>query len=208
MSNSRKEIKPKSKRGRPRKIKHGAYSLITRGELPASRRYLEPYLTGVREGLIQDLGPKEIDLTTAQKVIVDRIVTYLGIVRLIEEYVKDKGIFQNPQGFLNPALSTSYLAYCGHIQRALQALGITTRQIGEPMDLGRYVEQQDRAKAEKAAASDKGDGKIAVPRANGEGVLRQDKGITLQAEDPGQGNGEERAGKDALRATSSDLGHK
>jgi hypothetical protein len=73
------------------------------------------------------------------------------------------------------------------------------------MDLGRYVEQQDRAKAEKAAASDKGDGKIAVPRANGEGALRQDKGITLQAEDPGQGNGEEGAEKDDPGAIRRDL---
>jgi len=69
---------------------------LTRGELPDNRRYLAPYLTGVREGLIRDLGPTEEDLTTAQKVLIDRLVNYLGIVRLIEEYVKERGIFQNP----------------------------------------------------------------------------------------------------------------
>jgi len=142
--------KPKKKRGRP--PRHGGYSLITRGELPDNRRYLAPYLTGVREGLIGDLGPTEEDLTTAQKVMVDRVVNYLGIVRLIEEYVKEKGIFQNPGGFLNPALSQNYLAYCGHIQRALVALGIDKRQVEHVKGFDGYIEAvrvKERGEGEK-----------------------------------------------------------
>lgn len=138
----------KKRRGRP--PRHGGYSLLTRGELPDNRRYLAPYLTGVREGLIHDLGPTEEDLTTAQKVMIDRLVNYLGIVRLIEEYVKERGIFQNPQGFLNPALSQNYLAYCGHIQRALVALGIDKKKIKEPFDFDRYLGGKAK-EAEEAA---------------------------------------------------------
>lgn len=130
MASNSSEIKPKSRRGRPR-VKHGAYSLLTRGELPEHRKYLRPYLTAVREGLIRDLGPAEEDLTTAQLVLVDRVITSLGIVRLIEEYVKDKGIFQNPEGFLNPALATHYIAYQNSIRLTLSALGINRKDLGD-----------------------------------------------------------------------------
>ena len=151
----------KKRRGRP--PRHGGYSLMTRGELPENRRYLAPYLTAVREGLIRDLGPTEADLTTAQRVLVDRVVNFLGIARLIEEYVKDRGIFQNPQGFLNPALSKNYLAYCGHIQRALMALGIDKRQSSDIVDLGKYLE----AKAVEAGSpgESSGAGEIGRPDA-------------------------------------------
>ena len=81
--------------------------------------------------MIRDLGPKECDLTAAQKVLIDRCVTGLGIVRLIEEYVKEKGIFERPGGFLNPALATHYIAYNNSVRLNLQALGIKRKDPGD-----------------------------------------------------------------------------
>jgi len=93
MEKNKSKLTRKSRRGRP--PKHGGYSLLTKGELPENRQYLRTYLTDVREGLIRDLGPKEENLTTAQLVLIDRVITKLGIIRLIEEHVKEKGIFKN-----------------------------------------------------------------------------------------------------------------
>ena len=140
------KTKPKSRRGRPI-VKHGGYSLLTTGELPENRKYLRPYLSGIREALIRDLGPREEDLTAAQLILVDRVVTTLGILRLVEEFIREKGIFANPQGFLNPALSKHYIAYSNSIRLNLQALGIARKDLaGEELSLEGYIRQADAGK--------------------------------------------------------------
>ena len=142
----------KKKLGRP--PRHGGYSLLTRGELPENRRYLRPYLSGIRQRLIRDLGPGEDDLTAAQVILIDRVITYLGIVRLIEEYVRDKGIFSNAGGFLNPSLSKGYLAYNNSIRHTLQALGIDHRAVEPEMGLADIIAAHDA----KADQQDEGPG--------------------------------------------------
>ena len=160
MSEKEPKLEKKAKRGRPQ-LKHGGFSLLTRGELPENRQYLRPYLTEAREGLIRDLGPTEEDLTAAQRILLDRVITNLGIVRLIEEYVKEKGIFQNPGGFLNPALATHYIAYNNSIRLNLQALGINKRvgdKILGPLELAAEIDreqaEQDALEAEKRSRID------------------------------------------------------
>lgn len=142
------------------KITHGAYSLIATGGLPDHRRYLRRYLTEAREGLIADLGPDEAALSTAQRILIDRVIGKLGVLRLIEEWAREKGIMQDAK--LASPLQDNYLSWANSIRLDLMALGIKTRVgQGEPLDLGRYIEQADAAKAK---AQDKGDGENGQPR--------------------------------------------
>ena len=113
--------KIKDKGGRPI-IRHGAYSYMTKLTLPDNRAYLRPYLSGVREGLIHDLGPTEEDLTTAQKLIIDRIVGQVGVIRLIEEYCREQGIFRG--ALLQPVLAKNYGAFTNSLRLNLEAIGL------------------------------------------------------------------------------------
>jgi len=142
MSDIKAKMKGKSRRGRP--PKHGGYSLLTKGELPENRKYIRQYLTEVREGLIEDIGPREIDLTTAQKVLIDRIVSKLGIVRCIEEHIRENTVMRGHD--LAPSLRKSYLAYNNSIRLDLQALGIDKRQADEVTDVQAYIRQFDEEK--------------------------------------------------------------
>jgi hypothetical protein len=94
---------------------------------PQRRPWLRRYLTEVREGLIQDLAAREEDLSMAQRVIIDRVVTLLGLVRLYEENVRVKGLFA--EGNPLSELQTLYLTYNETIRRHLQALGISKRRV-------------------------------------------------------------------------------
>ncbi|GEM_PF-582975 len=111
----------KRKRGQHGPLKHGGYSLLVTGKLPAGRDHVGKYLTAVRAGFVQDLGGAA-GMTTPEVVMLDRLITALGIVRLIEEYVKEKGVIDKPQGFLNPALSKGYISYCNQVRLATQML--------------------------------------------------------------------------------------
>ncbi len=117
--------KTKNKGGRPI-IRHGAYSYMTKLTLPDNRAYLRPYLSGVREGLIHDLGPTEEDLTTAQKLIIDRIIGQVGVIRLIEEYCREQGIFQG--ALLQPVLAKNYGAFTNSLRLNLEAIGLERKK--------------------------------------------------------------------------------
>lgn len=105
---------------------HGGYSFLSKGELPESRAHVERYLTAVREGLIRDLGPTEEDLTVAQMVLIDRVITKLGVIRCIEEHVRETSVMKGDR--LSASLRESYLAYNNSIRLSLQALGLDKRQ--------------------------------------------------------------------------------
>ena len=128
--------------------------MIQAGELPERRAYLRAYLTEVREGLVNDLGPLEEDLTTAQAVLIDRVISKLSILRCVEEHVREKGVFTKA-GELGPVLSKSYLAWANSIRLDLQALGINTRA-GErtlgPLEIAAEIDAENaREAAEKVA---------------------------------------------------------
>ena len=82
----------KFKRGGRRPQKHGGYSFITSGELPKNRAYILKYLMAVRQGIIQDLGPTEHNLSTAQLVMIDRVTTKLGVIRCVEEHIRENSV--------------------------------------------------------------------------------------------------------------------
>jgi len=105
--------------------KHGGYTYLSKGKLPPARAYIERYLTGVREGMIRDLGPTENDLTTAQIVLIDRVVTKLGVIRCIEEHIRESTVMEGDR--LSTSLRESYLAYNNSVRLSLQALGLDRR---------------------------------------------------------------------------------
>jgi len=124
MSENKPKLEGKSKRGRP--PKHGGYSFLVKGELPENRKHVLRYLTAARENLIRDLGPTEDDLTAAQVILIDRTITKLGVIRCIEEHIKENSVMVGQR--LAPSLRASYLAYNNSIRLDLQLLGIDKRQ--------------------------------------------------------------------------------
>jgi hypothetical protein len=174
MNDKQAKDKRKGKPGRP--PSHGGYSFIIRaGELPERRTYIRAYLQAARDGLIEDLGPREEDLTTAQRVLVDRAISKLSVVRCIEEHVKEEGVFRGRE--LSPVMGKNYITYCESIRRDLEALGISKRageRVLSPLEI--------------AAEIDAGKAKDAVGAAQ-EGPPQDAKdGRSGAAEGPGQGS--------------------
>ena len=119
-----------------RKTKHGGYSYLVTGTLPENRKHVLKYLTAARAGLIQDLGPTEQDLTAAQIVLIDRVITKLGVVRCMEEHIREGAVMKGER--LSPCLRESYLAYNNSIRLDLAALGLDKR-VTPGQDLESYV---------------------------------------------------------------------
>lgn len=179
----------KDKRGRP--FKHGGYSLmIRRGEVPERLTHIRRYLTAVREGLVRDIAGQEEKLTTAQRVLVDRAISLLSVLRTIESTLSEQGIIQGR--LLQPILRENYLAYSNSLRLILRELGIEKRQTSEVLNLGRYIEQKDRE------AKAKGRGK-AGKQARHDRADRQDK----DKEEHGQAAKD--GGIEAPGSTSSDI---
>jgi len=111
-----------------RRIKHGGYSFLSQGKLPADRAYIERYLTACRQGLIDDLGGDQ-SLSTAQAILIDRIISKLGISRCIEEFTRENSVMVGQE--LAPALKASYLAYSNSIRLDLITLGIDQNETGK-----------------------------------------------------------------------------
>jgi len=124
------------------RMKHGGYSFLSRGELPENRAYIERYLTEVRQGLIRDLGPTEDDLTAAQVILIDRAVTKLGVIRCVEEHIRENSVMVGQD--LAPSLKASYLAYNNSIRLDLQALGINTRQTDSVLAPYEYLDEEKK----------------------------------------------------------------
>jgi hypothetical protein len=163
--------KPGIKTGRP--PRHGGYSLLTRGALPEKRKYIGHYLTVVREGLVKDIAPNEDGLTMAQRVLIDRTVTSLGIVRLIEEHAKEHGVL-DAEGRPSQGLTGHYLSFQRYIKECIALLGIGKRAADDVLDLGRYLEAKAKNEKTSPAVDTKG-GEIVQPGANG-GEIRGNEG--------------------------------
>jgi hypothetical protein len=148
MSEIKSKTKKKARIGRP--PRRGGFSLMVRtGELPENRKCLRLYLTEVREGLIDDLGPTEADLSAAQKVLIERALSKLCLLRCIEEQVREDGVFRG--GSLSHVLGEAYLAYSNSLRLDLQALGINSKRTRKVLDLGQYLAEKSRAPARKAS---------------------------------------------------------
>lgn len=148
------EDQPKKRKGKkpgPRpgsKYRHGGYSLLMKGTLPERRRYIGHYLTEVREGLIHDLAKSEEDLSTAQRVLIDRIITFLGVIRLIEEHAKQHGVLDS-RGRPTSGLTGHYLTFNRQVKEMLSLLGIEKKVIEETLTPLEFARQFDEEKERK-----------------------------------------------------------
>jgi hypothetical protein len=129
--------------------------MVRAGELPKRRTVLRTYLSSVREGLIRDLAVSEEGLTTAQGVLVDRVVSLLSIVRCIEEHTRETGVFKGRE--LAPVLAKCYCTYSAELRRVLETLGISTKagkRLLSPLEITAEI---DAAKASSAKEAGEGE---------------------------------------------------
>jgi hypothetical protein len=103
----------------PGKLRHGGYSYLTTGELPADKKYVEKYLTRLRQKYIENIGPREEDLTAGQAVLLNKLITMEGLCRCIE-------IEAARAGTLN--LRHKYPTYVNMIIKVCSLLGIEKKE--------------------------------------------------------------------------------
>ena len=133
--------------------RHGGYSFLTKGVLPERRSYLRSYLTAARAQLIGDLGPTENDLTAAQIILIDRIISMLGVLRCIEEHIRETSVMVGQK--LAPSLQASYITYNNAVRMTLKELGIHKR-VGEGiLDVQEAIAKFDREKGGAASEKEK-----------------------------------------------------
>lgn len=197
MSKKSSKLPVKLPPGQPKT--HGGYSYLITGKLPEHRREVSRYLSGIRAGLIQDLGPKEDDLTTGQKILVNSIIGKVGVIRCIEEFVRERGVFKDL--VLEPALSGHYLAFSNSVRLDLTALGIDKRAAAKVLDLGEYIQAADAAKIEKDKATASNPQAIAPLRASG--AILESQGESPEPEKSGPGD--EGQGKVEDEPTNAEL---
>lgn len=172
-----------------RSMTHGGYSYLTRGELPEGRDYIEKYLTGARMGLISDLGPIESDLTTAQLILIDRVIAKLGCLRCIEEFARVDGVIKGNR--LAPPLAGNYLAYSNSIRLDLTALGINKRVSAEALDVQEYIKQFDAEKEANRQNEQPADRQ--KEQKDDPAIAQKDDSAIIQSEqDAAEGNNEDK----------------
>ena len=134
------KLERKLSKGRP-KATHGGFSFLVTGRLPAHRVSLQRYLSASRNGLIEDLGGEE-NLSTQELILIDRSVSILGVLRCIEEYCKERGVFKGDE--LQPSLGKNYVSFNNSLKQILALLGLRKQDIDEltPLELAQKIDQE------------------------------------------------------------------
>jgi len=130
-------------KGRP-KATHGGFSFLTTGRLPEHRVSLQRYLSACRNGLTEDLGG-EVNMSTQELILVDRCVSILGVLRCIEEFCKEKGVFKGDE--LQPSLGKHYISYTNSLKQILSLLGIESRagdKVLTMAELSKVIEEEEK----------------------------------------------------------------
>ena len=126
----------KRPRGRP-KLRHGGYSFMRSGKIPADKPEIERYLTWLRLKYIDDLGPEEADLTAGQAVLLNKLITLEGLTRCIEVMAAREEKVMLPQ---------RYMSYVNTIVKICQALGIERKDLEPdvmtPLQIAAEIEQE------------------------------------------------------------------
>ena len=112
------------------------------GEIPERMTRVRLYLDETRAGLVRDVAGREEDLSTAQRVIIDRTMGLLSVLRCIEESLSEQGIMRG--SVLAPILRENYLSYQNAVRLNLAALGINRREGDKVIDLDQYVKDRKR----------------------------------------------------------------
>ena len=135
MNQNKEKLKIKLSPGKRRTF--GGYSFLRTENLPVKRRHIESYLTAARQGMISDLGKSEQDLSTSQIILIDRVISMLGVTRCIEEHVRQNSVMKDED--LSPSLKSSYLSYNNSIRLNLVALGIKRKVVTGKTALDNYL---------------------------------------------------------------------
>ena len=141
MPKSEAKLDKKLSPGRP-KGTHGGFAFLTTGRLPEHRAHLLRYLSACRDGLTEDLGG-EVNMSTQELILIDRCVSILGVLRCIEEFAKERGVFSD--GELQPALGKHYISYTNSLKQILALLGIKQRDGEElsPLELASRIDKEE-----------------------------------------------------------------
>jgi hypothetical protein len=139
MAKNESKLEQKLSRGRPRVV-HGGFSFLTKGRLPEHRATLLRYLSACRNGLIEDLGG---NLSTQETILIDRCISLLGVLRCIEEHVKEQGVFKGCE--LQPSLGKHYISFTNSLKQILALLGLRKQDIDEltPLELAQKIDQEE-----------------------------------------------------------------
>ncbi len=122
------------------KLQHGGYTYLTKGQLPLDKKYVEKYLTRLRQAYIEDLGPREEDLTAGQTVLLNKLITMEGLCRCIEIEAARAGTLD---------LRLRYSTYANMIIKVCALLGIDKKKADEALDLHEYIAEKYPEKKEK-----------------------------------------------------------
>ena len=143
MTKNESKLEKRLPKGRP-KATHGGFSFLTTGRLPEHRVSLQRYLSACRNGLTEDLGG-EVNMSTQELILIDRCVSILGVLRCIEEFCKEKGVFKGDE--LQPSLGKHYISYTNSLKQILSLLGIESRAEDKVLtmaELSKVIEEEEK----------------------------------------------------------------
>lgn len=124
---------------RGRRHKHGGYSFMRTGKIPKEKKEIERYLTAIRSGYVQDIGPKEEDLTTGQLVLLDTLITLKGVNRCVEVEASKAGTIGG--------LDQRYDARNNQVIKICMALGIErsdARTYPTPLEIAAEIKKEEK----------------------------------------------------------------
>lgn len=136
------------KKKRKRKLKpgrrptHSGYVFLRSGLVPKDNKYIETWLTDIRQGYIAELGPTEEDLSTGQLILLGQLITCVGFCRLVEEKAKQTADLRH-------LCTQHYMKFLKHGRQLVLDLGLNPEKLEG--DSWNYIEEFDKRKAEKAA---------------------------------------------------------
>ena len=128
------------------------YSYLTKKVTPEEKLRVIRYIEAVRDGLIEDLGPREDSLSTAQVLLIDRACCLLSIIRAIETYHQENILTDT--GELRPIFGKNYLSFVNSCRLILCSLGVERHGTQETIqDLIREFDAEKEEEGEKAISA-------------------------------------------------------
>ena len=101
-------------------------------------------LTIFREQYVKELAGSEDTLTAAQRTLLDRATSILGVCRCIEHYIHEVGAMQKDK--LTPVLANNYITYVNSLKRILETLGIEKKVHDETPSLVEVIKDIESKK--------------------------------------------------------------
>lgn len=128
-----------------RQHRPAGYSFLTRKCEREERIRIVKYLTGCRDAILTDLGGEE-NLSAQKLILIDRLISLLGVVRGIEEFHRENIL--DKDGNAKNALCKTYLAYVNSCRLMLTTLGLERHTMLDPTkDLIDRMAKYDEDKA-------------------------------------------------------------